>query len=270
VRNLARNTARLERRFRACDVGSKSCQFSEAYVIAHEIGHHVQNLLGLLPKVQEAQRGMEKAEANSLQVRVELQADCLRTVTQTPATSGAGVALPIFEPILQAIWALEIAPKAPLNGPSPEAKRYLVDLPIDYTDGSRRSRGSREGFVEHFRIGADGKIKETQYQLASREAPSRPRKAESGQDQLKIFAVRGSPERSVLRTQVRMSSDRPILNAFCRVAPSVRFSLLAIRDAPFFWRAIVLKVRTCSAVHALRFVAFLAIEQLPVSKKIVL
>ena len=93
--------------------------------------------------------------------------------------SGAGVALPIFEPILQAIWALEIAPKAPLNGPSPEAKRYLVDLPIDYTDGSRRSRGSREGFVEHFRIGADGKIKETQYQLASREEPSRRRKAGS-------------------------------------------------------------------------------------------
>jgi len=67
----------LERRFRACDVGSKTCQFSQAYVIAHEIGHHVQNLLGVLPKVQEAQRGMGKAEANSLQVRVELQADCL-------------------------------------------------------------------------------------------------------------------------------------------------------------------------------------------------
>ena len=48
----------LERRFRACDVGSKTCQFSQAYVIAHEIGHHVQNLLGLLPKVQEAQRGI--------------------------------------------------------------------------------------------------------------------------------------------------------------------------------------------------------------------
>src|SRR5262249_28590612 len=64
----------LERRFRACDVGSKTCQFSQAYVIAHEIGHHVQNLLGLLPKVQEAQRGMGKADANTLQVRVELQA----------------------------------------------------------------------------------------------------------------------------------------------------------------------------------------------------
>jgi penicillin-binding protein 1A len=98
--------------------------------------------------------------------------------------SGAGVALPIFEPILQAIWAQGIAPKAPLNGPSPEAMRYLVDLPIDYTDGSRRSRGSREGFVEHFRIEADGKIKETQYQLASREAPSKPRKARPGRYQL--------------------------------------------------------------------------------------
>ena len=48
----------LERRFRACEVGSKTCQFSQAYVIAHEIGHHVQNLLGLLPKVQEAKRAM--------------------------------------------------------------------------------------------------------------------------------------------------------------------------------------------------------------------
>jgi predicted metalloprotease len=70
----------LERRFRACDAGSKTCQFSQAYVIAHEVGHHVQNLLGLLPKVQEAQRGMGKADANSIQVRVELQADCLAGV----------------------------------------------------------------------------------------------------------------------------------------------------------------------------------------------
>ena len=46
-------------------------------MIAHEMSSHLQNLLGLLPKVQEAQRGMEKAEAISLQVRVELQADCL-------------------------------------------------------------------------------------------------------------------------------------------------------------------------------------------------
>jgi uncharacterized protein len=67
----------LEQRFHACDVGSKSCQFSQAYVIAHEIGHHVQNLLGIMPKVEEAQRPMDEAKANSLWVRVELQADCL-------------------------------------------------------------------------------------------------------------------------------------------------------------------------------------------------
>ena len=70
----------LEQRFGACDVGSKTCQFSQAYVIAHEIGHHVQNVLGLLPQVQQAHRAMAQADSNSLQVRVELQADCLAGV----------------------------------------------------------------------------------------------------------------------------------------------------------------------------------------------
>ena len=70
----------LEGRLGACQVGSKTCQFSQAYVIGHEIGHHVQNLLGVLPKAQQAQRAMDKAEANSLQVRVELQADCFAGV----------------------------------------------------------------------------------------------------------------------------------------------------------------------------------------------
>jgi uncharacterized protein len=70
----------LERRFRGCEAGSKSCQFSQAYVITHEVGHHVQNLLGILPQVQEAQRAMGASEKNQLQVRVELQADCLAGV----------------------------------------------------------------------------------------------------------------------------------------------------------------------------------------------
>jgi len=67
----------LERRFRGCEIGSKSCQFAQAYVITHEVGHHVQNLLGILPRVQAMQRSMDQADANQLQVRVELQADCL-------------------------------------------------------------------------------------------------------------------------------------------------------------------------------------------------
>ncbi|HEX3438742.1 MAG TPA: neutral zinc metallopeptidase [Pseudolabrys sp.] len=65
----------MQTRFKGCS--GKACEFAEAYVIAHEVGHHVQNLLGILPKVQEAQRSAgSKAEANRLQVRTELQADC--------------------------------------------------------------------------------------------------------------------------------------------------------------------------------------------------
>ncbi len=66
----------IETRLQGCRIGSKACQFSQAYVIAHEIGHHVQNLLGILPKVQAYQASAGQTEANQVQVRVELQADC--------------------------------------------------------------------------------------------------------------------------------------------------------------------------------------------------
>jgi hypothetical protein len=69
----------IETRFRGCD--GRSCQFAQAYVIAHEVGHHVQNLLGILPRVQQQQQAANsKAQANRLQVGVELQADCLAGV----------------------------------------------------------------------------------------------------------------------------------------------------------------------------------------------
>ena len=54
--------------------------FAYAYVIAHEVGHHVQNLLGLLPKVQQAEQNADRATANGLSVRTELMADCLAGV----------------------------------------------------------------------------------------------------------------------------------------------------------------------------------------------
>jgi len=50
--------------------------FAQAYVIAHEVGHHVQNLLGIADKVQRARARLSEAQANALSVRVELQADC--------------------------------------------------------------------------------------------------------------------------------------------------------------------------------------------------
>src|SRR5690606_26901480 len=49
--------------------------FAQAYVIAHEIGHHVQNLLGISDKVQAARARLDEAAANDLSVRLELQAD---------------------------------------------------------------------------------------------------------------------------------------------------------------------------------------------------
>jgi predicted metalloprotease len=54
--------------------------FAEAYVIAHEVGHHVQNLLGISDRVQEARRQLSQSEYNQLSVRLELQADFLAGV----------------------------------------------------------------------------------------------------------------------------------------------------------------------------------------------
>ncbi len=54
--------------------------FAQAYVIAHEVGHHVQDMLGILPKVTEQQHQASAKQANALQVRVELQADCFAGV----------------------------------------------------------------------------------------------------------------------------------------------------------------------------------------------
>ncbi len=50
--------------------------FAQAYVLAHEVGHHVQNLLGVSMAVQKKQRQVPKIQANALSVRTELQADC--------------------------------------------------------------------------------------------------------------------------------------------------------------------------------------------------
>jgi len=50
--------------------------FAQAYVIAHEVGHHVQNLLGVSARVDELRRGASETQANALSVRLELQADC--------------------------------------------------------------------------------------------------------------------------------------------------------------------------------------------------
>lgn len=61
-------------------LGAQGGDSAFAYVIAHEVGHHVQNLMGILPKVHRAQQNTDEASANRLSVRLELQADCFAGV----------------------------------------------------------------------------------------------------------------------------------------------------------------------------------------------
>jgi uncharacterized protein len=69
----------VETRFHGCS--GNACKFTAAYIIAHEAGHHIQNLLGILPRVTRLQQQAgSKADSNALQVKIELQADCLSGV----------------------------------------------------------------------------------------------------------------------------------------------------------------------------------------------
>lgn len=65
--------------------------FAQAYVLAHEVGHHVQNLLGISSEVRRMQSGRGKAQANELSVRLELQADCLAGVWANRADKARGL-----------------------------------------------------------------------------------------------------------------------------------------------------------------------------------
>ncbi|KPB01202.1 KPN_02809 family neutral zinc metallopeptidase [Ahrensia marina] len=60
----------LEQRFNA------GGDFAQAYVIAHEVGHHIQNVIGVLPRFNQMRQRMSQAESNAMSIRVELQADC--------------------------------------------------------------------------------------------------------------------------------------------------------------------------------------------------
>ena len=57
-----------------------SGDFAQAYVVAHEVGHHIQNLIGVLPKFNQMRQTMSQSDANRMSIRVELQADCFAGV----------------------------------------------------------------------------------------------------------------------------------------------------------------------------------------------
>jgi penicillin-binding protein 1A len=85
-------------------------------------------------------------------------------------STGGHVAVPIFEPVIQAVWA-NVAPRTALAPPSPEAKRQLACKSVDLESGEAQS-GRGKAFSQCFRVDRKGKIIDTEYRLMSQEEAS--------------------------------------------------------------------------------------------------
>lgn len=111
--------------------------FAQAYVLAHEVGHHVQNLLGVSMAVQKRQRSVGKTEANQLSVRAELQADCYAGVWAHHAhkdnqllepgdlEEGMNAAARIGDDALMSRAGARIRPEAFTHGSSKQRQEWL-------------------------------------------------------------------------------------------------------------------------------------------------
>jgi hypothetical protein len=111
--------------------------FAQAYVIAHEVGHHVQNLVGTAEKVHAAQQQASKVDANELSVRMELQADCYAGVWANNASrsrqlleagdveEGLNAASAIGDDRLQRMSQGRVVPDAFTHGSSEQRVRWF-------------------------------------------------------------------------------------------------------------------------------------------------
>jgi len=111
--------------------------FAQAYVIAHEVGHHVQNLLGISEKVHELRAGLDEERANALSVRMELQADCLagvwghhahterRLLEEGDVEEGLAAAAAIGDDRIQKQSTGVVSPESWTHGSSAERARWL-------------------------------------------------------------------------------------------------------------------------------------------------
>lgn len=109
--------------------------FAAAYVIAHEVGHHVQTVTGIAEKVARAQSRASKVEANQLQVRMELQADCYAGVwasrnrnllDEGDFAEGVRAAQAIGDDTLMASAGRRVVPDAFTHGTSEQRVRWLT------------------------------------------------------------------------------------------------------------------------------------------------
>lgn len=113
-----------------------SGDFAVAYVIAHEVGHHIQNLSGVARQVQSAKQGMRQTEANALQVSMELQADCYAGVwaqhanrrnllDQGDIEEGLGAAAAVGDDHLQRQAGRRVTPEAFTHGTSKQRMQWF-------------------------------------------------------------------------------------------------------------------------------------------------
>ena len=112
-------------------------EFAQAYVIAHEVGHHVQNLLGISAKVDEARSRVSKVEYNALSVKLELQADCFAGVWAFNANnsrhileggdieSAMNAAAKIGDDALQRAGGGAVVPESFTHGTSAQRQRWF-------------------------------------------------------------------------------------------------------------------------------------------------
>jgi uncharacterized protein len=111
--------------------------FAQAYVLAHEVGHHVQTLLGITERMRQAQRGVGQAEANELSVRLELQADCFAGIWGHHAdrsrqllepgdvAEGLAAAAAIGDDRLQRQARGQVSPESFTHGTSAQRQRWF-------------------------------------------------------------------------------------------------------------------------------------------------
>ena len=130
-------------------LGGSKADFSQAYVIAHEVGHHVQNLLGYSRIVDEKRAPLPKAEFNPWSVRLELQADCFagvwgnsteqrNIVDNTDVRQGLAAAAAVGDDRLQRMSTGHVSPESFTHGAS-------ADRPREWGCRGSASSGSTSG-----------------------------------------------------------------------------------------------------------------------------
>jgi predicted metalloprotease len=117
-----------------------SGDFADAYVVAHEVGHHVQNLIGVLPKFNRARQSMGETEANAMSVRVELQADCFAGIWGK-FTEQRGL---LQQGDLEE--ALNAAEKIGDDALQKQAQGYVVPDSFTHGTSAQRAKWFRRGF----------------------------------------------------------------------------------------------------------------------------